>query len=248
MADTAFSKRQKSFIVSDMDGTREFPARTMSKRQHSPALKIFVRVFVAGAAMFFGGFLLFCNMLLSEAPGSINRADGIVALTGGEARIPVAVKLLAKRHGRRLLISGVNPSTRLDELASLTPNSKNWFNCCIDLGREAQNTIGNAEEAREWAQRRQFHSLIVVTASYHMPRSMAELRRALPDTVLVPYPVKPRNLHVHSWWAYPGTLQLLMVEYVKFIPALGRCSLSQVSHGYGVIGGTRRCINGGYAG
>jgi uncharacterized SAM-binding protein YcdF (DUF218 family) len=87
-----------------------------------------------------------------------------------------------------------------------------------------------------------------VTASYHMPRSMAELRRAMPDAVLMPYPVKPRNLHVQSWWANPGTLQLLVSEYVKFIPALGRCSISQVRHGYGVFDGTRRCINGGFAG
>lgn len=249
MADTAFSKRQKYFIVSGMDGTRATPTetRTMRRRRSSLAVKIVAGILAGLVALFIGGFVLFCNMVLSEGPRDY-RAEGIVALTGGEARIPVAVKLLTKRHGNRLLISGVNPSTRLDELASLTPEGKSWFTCCIDLGREAQNTIGNAEETREWVEQRGFKSLIVVTASYHMPRSMAELRRALPETKLLPYAVQPRNLHVGSWWAYPGTLQLLAFEYIKFIPALGRCSLSQVRHGKGVIGGTRRCINGGYTG
>ena len=35
------------------------------------------------------------------------------------------------------------------------------------------------------------HSLIVVTAGYHMPRALAELRRALPDVTLYPVPVQP---------------------------------------------------------
>ena len=35
-------------------------------------------------------------------------ADGIVVLTGGASRVNDAFELLASKHGRRLLISGVN--------------------------------------------------------------------------------------------------------------------------------------------
>lgn len=197
--------------------------------------------------LFIAGFFFFYNLITSE-PEDVAQADGIVALTGGEARIPVAVKLLAKGRARRLLISGVNPSTTKEELIALAPHSKALFNCCIDIGRQAQNTIGNADETHQWVEEQQFHSLIVVTASYHMPRSLAELRRALPDVELIPYPVTPRNLHIHSWWTHPGTLQLLFWEYVKFIPTLGRCTLSQMSYGHNVFRGTGRCLNGGYTG
>ena len=55
------------------------------------------------------------------------------------------------------------------------------FNCCVDLGYAALDTIGNADETRRWAEALHYDSLIVVTASYHMPRSLAELARAMPN-------------------------------------------------------------------
>ncbi len=92
-------------------------------------------------------------------------------------------------------------------------------------------------------EKRGFKSLIVVTATYHMPRSLAELRRALPDVDFIAYPVRPRNLHLEEWWAYQGSLQLLAMEYAKFVPALGRCVPAEFGRGRGVFGGTRQCLN-----
>jgi uncharacterized SAM-binding protein YcdF (DUF218 family) len=202
----------------------------------------------AGACVSFAlGFLLFCSLIM-KAPGNTGRADGIVALTGGEARIPEAVKLLMQGNGRRLLISGVNPTTTQQELVNLVPDTKMLFRCCIDVDKVARDTIGNANETRRWMEKRRFRSLSVVTSSYHMPRSMAELRRALPDVELIPYPVvTPRN-HLRTWWSHPGSLQLLVSEYMKFLPALVRCVASQVAHGQWPIRSVRQCINGGYTG
>jgi uncharacterized SAM-binding protein YcdF (DUF218 family) len=90
---------------------------------------------------------------------------------------------------------------------------------------------------------RRFKSLIVVTADYHMPRSLAELRRKLPDVELIPYPVQPRNVHVNAWWAHPGTLQLLLSEYAKFMPSFLRCYVAQFRRGQGVAGAGRQCLN-----
>ena len=187
------------------------------------------------------GFLKFWALIEPGAGQEIGRADAIVALTGGEARIPEAVKLLAQGKGRRLLISGVNPTTTRKELAGLTPNSQHWFRCCIDVGREARDTIGNADETSQWVKERRFKSLIVVTASYHMPRSLAELRRTLPDVELLAYPVQPRNVHIGKWWTHPGTLQLLLIEYVKFVPSFARCVGAQL--GSGVSNAARQCLN-----
>jgi uncharacterized SAM-binding protein YcdF (DUF218 family) len=247
MADTAFSKGAKTFILSNMDAMREETTPKKGRRWRGVVPRLAVYALFLLLVLFVAGFFLFCNLIADE-PEDVARADGIVALTGGESRIPVAVKLLARKRASRLLISGVNPTTTKEELITLAPDSKAWFNCCIDIGRQAQNTIGNADETREWVEEQRFKSLIVVTASYHMPRSLAELRRALPDVELIPYPVTPRNLHMRSWWTHPGTLQLLLSEYVKFIPTLGRCTLSQIGHGHNLFNGTGRCLNGGYTG
>lgn len=207
-------------------------------------LKVVALGLVLAAVLFSFGFFLFWNLIDFNADPGRARADAIVALTGGEARIPEAVKLLSQGRGRRLLISGVNPSTTRGELAGLTPGNLHLFRCCVDLGREARDTIGNADETSEWVRQRQFKSLIVVTANYHMPRSLAELRRTLPDVALIAYPVQPSNLYLEDWWEHPGTMRLLLTEYVKFVPALGRCMLARIRHGTWPLASARQCLNG----
>lgn len=199
----------------------------------------------AATAAMFGmlGFLLFSYLIVNGRAGGAVAADAIVVLTGGEARIPEGIRLLREGKGQRLLISGVNPVTTRGELAELAPNSKKLFRCCIDVGHEARDTPGNADETREWVNGRGFKSLIVVTASYHMPRSLAELRRALPDTRLIPYAVNPSNVHVDRWWAHRGTLRLMASEYLKFAPAFLRCVGVQVTLSRGLYGGSRQCLN-----
>jgi uncharacterized SAM-binding protein YcdF (DUF218 family) len=242
MRQSAFPKDAKPFIVREVTGTAEAPAEAERVPRLRTGVKIAVVAVAATVAVFATGFVLFWNLIEHEPRGDVRRADGIVALTGGEARIPEAVKLLSQGKGRRLLISGVNPATTRRELAVLTPNSQHLFRCCVDVD-QARDTVGNAQETSHWATNRRFKSLIVVTASYHMPRSLAELRRTLPDVVLIPYPVRPRNVHVEAWWAYPGTMQLLLSEYMKFIPAFARCYSVQFGRKQGFSGSARQCAN-----
>lgn len=247
MVNMAYSKHQDNYVIEDMEKSRNFPARASYARRSRLGWRVAGLFLAVIFALFFSGFIFFCHMVAAE-PDDPGRADGIVALTGGEARIPAAIKLLAGGKGRRLLISGVNPATTQQELVSLMPDSKQWFRCCIDVDKVARDTIGNANETRAWMDRRHFRSLIVVTASYHMPRSLAELRRALPSAELIPYPVTPRPLQVDSWWNSPAALELLVSEYVKFLPAFGRCVLTQLRYGQGLFRSIRQCINGGYTG
>jgi uncharacterized SAM-binding protein YcdF (DUF218 family) len=246
MTEMAFSKNGKNYTIKSMDDSRNLPARI--KRIHRLPVKRIIGYCIALTIVaFIAGFGIFCR-IVARSPIYIQGADGIVALTGGEARIPTAVRLLANGKAKRLLISGVNPSTSRRELIKLVPDSKNWFRCCIDVDRVARDTISNANETKDWVEKRQFRSVIVVTASYHMPRSLAELRRAMPDTDLYPYPVVPRSVNLKSWWTDKDALQLLMSEYVKFLPTLSRCVVMQVRHGNGVITGLRQCINGSHSG
>jgi uncharacterized SAM-binding protein YcdF (DUF218 family) len=150
-----------------------------------------------------------------------------VVLTGGAFRISDALELLAAGRGKRLLITGVNPSTRTVDVSRLVPEHRRLFACCVDLDHSAMNTIGNAIETRRWAEQRNFKSLIVVTSNFHMPRAMAELDHQLPGVTLVPFAVVSERVRVASWWENQATARLLFVEYLKYIVARARMCLPE---------------------
>ncbi len=184
---------------------------------------------VAGVAAcaLVGGFAVFAVTVLDAAPPPDPRAEGIVALTGGTARIDGALRLLAEGRARRLLISGVNPAVSRQALAEAVPKELDAaLACCVDLGRAAQDTAGNATEARDWAEAQGFSSLIVVTSDYHMPRSMAELAEAMPGIRLIPYPVTNPELHLDDWWNRASAFGLLLREYSKYLLAAARLQMS----------------------
>ncbi|MEA2840372.1 MAG: hypothetical protein QOF41_1702 [Methylobacteriaceae bacterium] len=172
------------------------------------------------------GFLVFVRHIESDEPMALLPADGVVALTGGSERVLDAVELLAKGRARRLLITGVNQQTSRHEMARLMPNFQQLFACCIDLGRAALNTAGNADETRRWVEANSIRSsLIVVTSNYHMPRALVELRSVLPHLELIPYPVVSDRLRNSDWRSDTHVARLLAVEYVKFLAAVVRTKI-----------------------
>src|SRR5437588_8405635 len=158
------------------------------------------------------GFLWFIWRLPAEAVALDRDADGIVVLTGGASRVADAIELLAAGHGRRLLISGVNRSTNRSEISRLNPEFAPVVRCCVDFDRSL-NTLGNAVETRRWTEAKDFHSLIVVTSNYHMPRALIEIGHQLPGVTLVPFPVVTDKLRTESWGTMV-TARLLLLEYV----------------------------------
>jgi uncharacterized SAM-binding protein YcdF (DUF218 family) len=168
------------------------------------------------------GFIVFANGLAREPKEPPRTTDGITVLTGGVSRIDEAMKLMAAKRARRVLITGVNRETTIDQLKALTPQGARYFDCCVDIDKAALNTIDNATQTARWVAENGYGSVIVVTSNYHMPRALAELERAMPGIVLVPYPVVDNNVEVVRWWEFPGTTKLLLSEYLKYLPALAR--------------------------
>lgn len=169
-----------------------------------------------------GGFAWFLRV--SMRPAVLPpRADGIVVLTGGADRVETALRLLAAGQGRLLLVSGVGHAAGFGELARLA-HVDPALAPRVTLGRNAASTRGNAIETAEWAHAHGVHSLIVVTAGYHMPRALVELSRTLPEVPLYPVPVMPPGLRDGRDLS---ALRLLAGEYTKWLAAeLGLSALA----------------------
>ena len=183
---------------------------------------------VLGALLVMVGFLMFAAVATREPAAKTVTADGIVVLTGGGQRIETAGRLLRDGRGKRLLISGVNRIASKRDLMRLTGLSEDIYECCVDIDRNAVDTIGNARETAKWVRNKGYRSVIVVTASYHMPRSMAELARELPAVALHPHPVVPASFADSPWWLEIVKIRTLAAEFVKFLPSAGRYLLAQV--------------------
>ena len=175
-------------------------------------------------AAWFGGLLWYADRIPAAPAGGEEATDAIVVLTGGSGRLSEGLRLLAEGRGKRLFVSGVYRGIDVDALLQLARRKPDDVECCITVGYAADNTAGNARETAEWMRADGHRSLRLVTANYHMPRSLLEFRRALPDIRIVPHPVFPVAFRRDCWWCWRNSLLLVASEFHKYLAALAGLS------------------------
>ena len=183
------------------------------------------------AIIWFGEFLAFAAAIPASVRNADRPVDAIVVLTGGGVRLSEGFALLDKGLAKKMLISGVadgvDMSALLQTLNGGPMPTQAVLDCCVTLGYDARSTEGNARESYRWLTGNGFKSVRLVTANYHMNRSLLEFRRVMPDIELVPHPVFPPEVQEPYWFLRPGTLYLLGNEYHKYLVAAGRAEISE---------------------
>ena len=127
---------------------------------------------------------------------NINNIDGIVVLTGDQFRIAKGIELLKRNPNKKLLISGVNKNINPVDIMKEFPSSINFFQCCIDIGKDAKNTFENIIETFEWMKSNGFTSIIIVTSDYHLPRVKLEINRFIDNQQIFYEAVKLSLIHI----------------------------------------------------
>jgi uncharacterized SAM-binding protein YcdF (DUF218 family) len=163
------------------------------------------------------GFVRFLA-LAGAGPAEPERpTDGIAVLTGGAERVETGLRLLREGRARVLLVSGVHPDVTLADLAHLAAMAPADLAGRVALGHAATSTRGNAAEIAAWARAERLGSIRVVTAGYHMPRALLELRRALPEVAVLAHPMLPATLRDAGAAGRLRTWSLLLREYLKYL-------------------------------
>ena len=171
------------------------------------------------------GLMAFADRVSRLTPAPLPQAaEGVVVLTGAgsNARLDAGMAVLEAGLAKRLLVSGVNREASREDIRLVSKAAKRLYDCCVDLGFTAANTLGNARETAEWARAMRFRSLIIVTADYHMPRAMLELKSALPGVSLQPYAAATPVVDARRWWRTRSGARLMIWEYSKYMTVLGR--------------------------
>jgi uncharacterized SAM-binding protein YcdF (DUF218 family) len=165
------------------------------------------------------GFAAFILTLPNRVEDEDTHTDAIVVLTGGSERINTGLTLLDHEMADRMFVSGVHKGVEIgDILRASHAEAPLEITSRITLGHLADDTVGKAEETKDWVRVNNIKSIRLVTASYHMRRSLWEFQRTMPDVALIPHPVFPD----HAKAGQGGYVLLLAGEYSKYAIALVR--------------------------
>jgi len=151
------------------------------------------------------GFVWFAISLPQPAPQS--ETDAIVVPTGSGGRIQRGLEMLQLGAAEQMLVTGVDASVQPGEFVAQFDVPQRVMDCCVTLGFSALDTRGNARETAEWLEERDYNSLRLVTADWHMRRAAMELEDQLPDNVTV----------VRDAVRSEASLGTLFMEYHKLI-------------------------------
>ena len=210
-------------------GDRRLNFRESYHYRPSLARRVLHLALLLGTAWFFG-FLLFIAAIPNTVSDRQTKTDVVVVLTGGGERLGEGFDLLSRGLAPRLYISGVAEGVTLDDLTKKVAEAGGILptdaalKCCVTIDR-AQNTFGNAITSAEWISEQRIQSIRLVTANYHMNRSLLEFRRAKSGITVVPNPVFPQEMRDPLWFIKPRILIILGNEYHKYLVASLRAGL-----------------------
>lgn len=193
--------------------------------------RLIVAALGGAVLLWLAGLFWFADTMPSEIADPSSPTDAIVVLTGGSQRFDAGLELLAAGKAKKLFVSGVHPGVETADLLHLAHRAPDAppadeLACCIVLGHAADSTIGNALETAAWMRQEGYRSLRLVTAGYHMRRSLFEFARAMPEIRIIANPVFPEQVKA-DWWAWPGTAALIVGEYDKYLAARLRAALGR---------------------
>ena len=112
-------------------------------------------------------------------------ADCAVVLTGGPGRISEGFNLLEQGRVKKLIISGVNPSSTLYQIFPQLPAFFRISEEDVVLEQRSGTTYGNAVQSEALVGALKCRSVLLVTSTLHMHRAIKTFRARFPLDVQI---------------------------------------------------------------
>ena len=194
-------------------------------------VNIFLLLFFIGAGIWIKDLYEFSQVIRSSETLSPleqeSDVDLIVVLTGGQGRFLAGLELLKRFPRAWLLVSGAETFVTLDDVlkANGVEDLEDKERSRIWLGKFSRNTIENATEVREIAEKVEAHKIILVTSSYHVRRALELVKREMAKSLLKSpkiyfHPVESPNFPKTGWWRKVIGWKIFFSEYFKSIQLL----------------------------
>lgn len=185
-------------------------------------MRMLLKLLFLAVTLWFGGFVYYYMQIFPPPKDSGEPCEALVVLTGSAGRIEAGFELLDAGRAPRLFITGVGDDRHSEAfLESYKPSDRLRERLreegVLTIDRAATSTFENAFETRRWLEGTPLSRLCLVTAHYHMPRSLAVFRAVMPEKKWIPisvsgWDVRPEELLESSVQAI-----ILMREYHKWL-------------------------------
>lgn len=162
------------------------------------AARRFIWLVMIAVLVYGGGFGMFVVMLPKPFVG-IPPLDGLVVFTGGSNRVAAGLNALQNGFGGQVLISGVHPDVKINEL----PGAQSLDEATrqrITLDYAADTTHRNVDQTLAWAEMHNLRRIGVVTSTYHTLRSRLLFWLQGGNLNVVMLPVQPGDTGVRFLW------------------------------------------------
>ncbi|HEX2859841.1 MAG TPA: YdcF family protein [Alphaproteobacteria bacterium] len=159
-------------------------------------MKLFLKALAALALLYVLGFAVFLAAL--PAPrAAVPQVGGLAVFTGGSNRVAMAIEALEQGYSGPVLISGVNPDVKLNDLA---PDLAADVQAQIELDRKALTTRENVDNTAAWAAENDLKDVGVITSTYHALRVRLLFAWRAPQLQVVIVPVQPNEAGLGALW------------------------------------------------
>jgi len=180
-------------------------------------LRYFLIPIVFVAFVFFAQVIFFIYAL-SESCQYTN-ADAVVVFGGGAGRIEKGYELISNGYSKHLIISPAKPVSlvKYDNKYGWKKNFKHIYET------KARTTFENAIYIKRLIEKHHFTSVLLVTSTWHMPRSYLLLKTQLFFSGIQIYRVGSdcsSNLRP-SWWATPQIRKFVYDEFIQLWGSVG---------------------------
>jgi uncharacterized SAM-binding protein YcdF (DUF218 family) len=152
------------------------------------------------------------------------QVDAIAVLAGGSGRLQQGYDLLNQNKARYLLIIGANPRSRSrDILTTLAPSQASKENPLpgrVIIENRSHNTLTNIIALRDLCRQHHFHSLVIVTSTFHVKRAYHLCQKILPPHLKVYYQTIAPKSGTGNGADQPIPTPLVIKEFIKYLNGL----------------------------
>jgi uncharacterized SAM-binding protein YcdF (DUF218 family) len=133
-------------------------------------IKVLAGVFFLAALVQFG-----CFVWVTTHKVSLHKADLIVVFPGDQKRIDAGYALVKEGYATDLAVVSYNPA----QITSMAKKHQDSTKVKLITGGSGRSTFEDVYNATQIISQHKYHSIILVTSTYHMPRALFLLKTFL---------------------------------------------------------------------